>query len=138
MAKPKTKEYYSKFLDDMFAYFADKKNKDKFNYKRYFFERGIKMSTVKQFIMRYPDLKEKYYDVKHVIAANIEELILTNKLNKESFAIRYLKMMFQIDMEYHLPEERANYYKLKSETQLAKTQIENIKIGFEDDDADND
>lgn len=131
----KTKQDYQDLYEEMYEHFTDPANRDKFDWKRYYQERHFKENNIRKMNCKHPDLNELWYSIKYVIAATLSRMILENKINKDAFAIRYMKLMFKKDFEMHLPEEIAQIEKLQAERALDnanQAQI-NFSIGYDDD-----
>ncbi len=127
----KLKKDYIDLLKDMIEFFSKVRNRRNFSYKRYYIERGFSVTGLKTACARHPEVKALYIEVKHIIADTLTRMILENRIGKDAFAIRTMKLMFK-DLSYHTTEEIVQIEKLKSERELDTAQTMDITIGFSD------
>ena len=131
MAKQKLKQDYIDLFTEMIEHYSKDENKDKFDYKRYYFSKGFRETALKAMCIKNSDVNDLYIDLKHIIIGTLARMILENKIAKDAFAVRTMKLMFK-DLTYHTPEEIAQIEKLIAERELdkANTTDINFKIGY--------
>ena len=130
----KAKQDYIDLFEEMIAYYSKEDNKDLFDYKQYFFRNGFRIGAIKSMCIGNTEVNNLYIELKHIIIATLTRMILENKINKDVFAIRTMKLMFK-DLSYHTPEEIAAIDKLKAERELDMLGAKEISfnIGYSDD-----
>jgi len=125
----KKKQNYIDLFEKMIKHYSKDENRDMFDYKRYFFSKGFTLTGIKMMCIKYPDVKNLYIDLKHIIIATLTRMILENKINKDVFAVRTMKLMFK-DLTYHTPEEIAQIEKLQAERDLDSASAQKVTINF--------
>ena len=130
-ANLKTKQDYIDLFEEMIIHYSKEENRDKFDYKLYMYSRDFRETAIKAMCIKDKDVNSLYIDLKHILIATLTRMILENKIMKDAFAIRTMKLMFK-DLSYHTPEEIAAIEKLKAERELDKANAKeiNFKIGF--------
>ena len=131
----KSKSDYLNMLEDMIIHYSLPENRDMFDYKRYIIEHGFLLGSFKEMCRVHEEIRNLYIEAKHIILDTLTRMILENKIVKDAFAVRTMKLMFK-DLYYHTEEEKEAIYKLRSERELndATSQDIQLRIGFADDD----
>ncbi len=129
----KTAQQFEDLYKEMLVYLTDKKNRKKFDYKRYMYERGFtNYRSQLDMHLGHPDLRRLWEDIEHVVIDTMSRGIISGELSNPAFVIRQMKLMFKPTnpANYYTAEEMADLEARRAAKELEKAQTESIKIGF--------